>query len=144
MTRPRFSIQLLHPKHWGVWLVLGLLWLIVQLPQAARMTVGAGLGKLAWQLKSRRHITQVNIALAFPNMSPAEQEQLARDHLVAVGRGFVEMAMCWWLPEWRCRKLADDLGQVDLDASSEEGGVILPSATCTPQGFSGSLPAIDE
>lgn len=145
MSRPRFSTSLLHPKHWGVWFVFGLLWTIVQLPQAARMAVGAGLGKLAWTIsKSRRHITLTNIRLAFPALPEAEQEQLARDHLVAVGRGFIEMAMCWWLSEKRCKDLAEYQGLEHLEAALKDGGVIMLSAHFTPLEFSGRLLAMEQ
>ncbi|EJN38682.1 Lauroyl/myristoyl acyltransferase, partial [Pseudomonas sp. GM84] len=32
MERPRFRPYFLHPRFWGLWLGLGLLWLVVQLP----------------------------------------------------------------------------------------------------------------
>jgi KDO2-lipid IV(A) lauroyltransferase len=143
MSRPRFSAALLHPKHWGVWFLFGLLWLVVQMPQSVRMAFGSGVGKLAWNLKSRRHITEVNIRLAYPDLSAAEQEQLARDHLIAVGRGFIEMAMCWWLPEWRCRGLVEYQGKEHLETALKEGGVIMLSAHFTPLEFSGRLLALE-
>lgn len=144
MSRPRFSIQLLHPKHWAVWFALGLLWTTVQMPQALRMAVGSGLGKLAWAVgKSRRHITLVNLRLAYPNLDEAKREQLARDHFTAIGRGVIEMAMCWWLSDARCRKLAKYDGLEHLKAALEDGGVLLLSAHFTPLEFSGRLLALE-
>lgn len=110
------------------------------MPQTVRMAVGSGLGKLTWRLaKSRRHITLTNIRLAFPQLSAAEQEQLGREHLIAVGRGFIEMAMCWWLSEKRCQGLAEYQGLEHLEAALEDGGVIMLSAHFTPLEFSGRL-----
>jgi KDO2-lipid IV(A) lauroyltransferase len=31
---PKFSAALLHPRYWLLWLGIGLLWLVVQLPYA--------------------------------------------------------------------------------------------------------------
>lgn len=143
MTRPRFSARLLHPKHWGIWILLGLLWSIVQLPQAWRMAIGKGIGELAWHIKSRRHITEVNVAIAFPHLNAAQQAQLVRDHFVAVGRGLVEMGMCWWLSESRCRGLVEYQGKQHLEAALADGGVIMLSAHFTPLEFSGRLLALE-
>lgn len=114
------------------------------MPQRVRMAAGAGIGKLAWKLmKSRRHVTEVNLALVYPEMDPAEREQLAKDHFTAVGRGFIEMGMCWWLSERRCRRLARYEGLEHLHAALDHGGVLMLSAHFTPLEFSGRLLALE-
>ena len=109
------------------------------MPQSWRMAVGTGLGKLAWHIKSRRHITLVNLKLAYPNLSDTERENLAREHLIAVGRGFVEMGMCWWLSDKRCAELTEFRGLEHLDNALADGGVIMLSAHFTPLELSGRL-----
>ena len=48
---------LARPRYLGHWLLCGLLWLIVQLPQPLRMTLGGWLGRLFFRLTplSSRH-----------------------------------------------------------------------------------------
>jgi len=46
MERPRFRPYFLHPRFWGLWLGLGLLWLVVQLPYLALRKLGGALGAL--------------------------------------------------------------------------------------------------
>ena len=40
MDRPRFRPYFLHPRFWALWLGLGLLWLIVQLPYRLLLVLG--------------------------------------------------------------------------------------------------------
>jgi lauroyl/myristoyl acyltransferase len=44
---PKFSAALLHPRYWLLWLGIGLLWLVVQLPYPLIYRLGTGLGRLA-------------------------------------------------------------------------------------------------
>ena len=43
MERPRFRREFLHPRYWLLWLGLGVLWLLVQLPYAWLLLLGRGL-----------------------------------------------------------------------------------------------------
>ncbi len=46
-TQPEFSLSLLHPRNWGVWLGFGLLAIIVNiLPYRLLLSLGRSLGKL--------------------------------------------------------------------------------------------------
>ena len=59
--------QLLSPRYLGHWLIAALLWLLVQLPQPLRMTVGGTLGRLLYRLMPyRRKISETNLRLAYP------------------------------------------------------------------------------
>lgn len=40
MTRPGFSRALLHPRYWLMWLGLGSLWLLIQLPYPTILALG--------------------------------------------------------------------------------------------------------
>src|SRR5258705_8239321 len=51
-----------HPEHWGIWLLLGCLRLVVLLPFRAQLAIGRVLGRAMWHLPSpRRRITRVNL-----------------------------------------------------------------------------------
>ncbi|WP_394561151.1 lipid A biosynthesis lauroyl acyltransferase [Aquipseudomonas alcaligenes] len=127
MDRPQFRASFLHPRFWVLWLGLGLLWLIVQLPYRVLLVLGRGLGALMYRVAgSRRHIARRNLELCFPQLSEAERERLLRDNFASTGIAFFEMAMSWWWPKARLAKLAHIEGLEHLQQAQQEGqGVIL-------------------
>ncbi len=42
---PKFSPALLHPRYWLLWLGIGLLWLVVQLPYPLIYRLGNAIGR---------------------------------------------------------------------------------------------------
>lgn len=85
--------RLSDPRLYPSWVGAGLFWLLGQLPWNALLAAGRGLGRLAWYLaKSRRHVVQTNIRLCFPDLSPEEQETLARRCVISTGEAILEMA----------------------------------------------------
>ena len=127
MDRPSFRIAFLHPRFWALWLGLGLLWLVVQLPYRALLTLGRGLGALMYRVAgSRRHIARRNLELCFPQLGEAERERLLRENFASTGIAFFEMAMSWWWPRERLARLAHIEGLEYLQQAQQEGqGVIL-------------------
>lgn len=76
-----------------------LLWLSAQLPLGASRAVGRLLGRLAWVLGgSARRVTERNMELAFPELSEAAREALARRSLQATGELAAEMGYIWSRP----------------------------------------------
>lgn len=76
-----------------------LLTLASYLPLELCRSLGRGLGRCAWWLGgSPRRVTQRNIGLAFPELSDAEQRQLACRSLQATGELAVEMGYIWNRP----------------------------------------------
>ena len=74
---PKFSRALLHPRYWLLWLGIGFLWLLVQLPYPVIYRLGTALGRLAMRvMKSRARIARRNLELCFPEMSAADREAL--------------------------------------------------------------------
>lgn len=133
MARTRFSRAYLHPRFWPLWLGVGLLWLVVQLPYAALLRLGAGVGALMRLFaRERRMIVTRNLQLCFPNMSAAEREHLVRENFASTGIAFFEMAMSWWWPKARLARLAHVEGLEHLRQAQEAGeGVILMAAHFT-------------
>ena len=129
MERPRFRAAFLHPRFWLLWLGLGLLWLVVQLPYKALLKLGQALGALMLLgARSRRHIAARNLELCFPELSAGERAQLLRENFASSGIAFFEMAMSWWWPRARLARLAHVEGLEHLQAALREGqGVILMS-----------------
>jgi len=127
MDRPRFRARFLHPRFWLLWLGLGLLWLLVQLPYVCLLWLGRGLGALMFHLAgSRRRIARRNLELCFPELSEVRREQLLRENFASTGIAFFEMAMSWWWPRQRLARLARIEGLEHLQRAQAEGrGVIL-------------------
>lgn len=91
-----FPSHLLGPRHWGAWLGLGMVKLIAMLPYPAQMWLGRRLGALAvrWG-SSRRKVANRNLALCFPDQTPAEHAALLDANLRDMGLMAVEFALGW-------------------------------------------------
>lgn len=134
MTAPPFSPRLLLPRFWPTWLLLGLAWLIVQLPYRAVLAVGGLMGGMFRRVSARRRrVAETNLQLCYPGMAPAERVRLLRGHFRALGIGLLETAMAWWLPDARLRRLiAEAEGLPHLQEALAAGrGVILLSSHFT-------------
>ena len=127
MQRSVFTRSLLHPRFWLLWLGLGLLWLVAQLPYAWLLALGRLLGTLMCRFaKERRHIIETNLQLCFPQMSALERQRLLHANFASMGIAFFEMAMSWWWYKPRLRRLAKVEGLQHLQQAAAEGqGVIL-------------------
>ena len=127
MDRPHFRAYFLHPRFWPLWLGLGVLWLVVQLPYRVLLVLGRGLGALMYRVAgSRRRIAARNLELCFAQLSVAERERLLKENFASTGIAFFEMAMSWWWPKARLARLAHIEGLEHLQRAQEQGqGVIL-------------------
>ncbi len=141
MERPRFRREFLHPRYWLLWLGLGVLWLLVQLPYAWLLLLGRGLGRLMLLLaRSRRHIVRRNLEICMPQLSAAQREALLRKNFESTGIAFFEMAMSWWWPKSRLRKLAHIEGLENLREVQARGqGAILMAVHFTTLEIGASL-----
>ncbi len=71
--------------HLGAWL-----------PWRLKLGLGKGIGLLAWRLaRRRRHITETNLRLCFPELSEARRAELVRETFIANGIGLLETATGW-------------------------------------------------
>lgn len=127
MDRPPFRARFLQPRFWPLWLGLGLLWLVVQLPFRTLTAVGRTLGAVMyWFADDRRYIASRNLELCFPHLSKAERKHLLKENFASTGVAFFEMAMSWWWTPSRLAKLAHIEGLEHLKQAQREGqGVIL-------------------
>ena len=127
MERPRFRRYFLHPRFWPLWLGLGALWLIVQLPYGALLKLGRWLGLGMYRVAAeRRRVAARNLELCFPNMPSVERKRLLKENFASTGIAFFEMAMSWWWPKTRLAKLAHIEGLEHLQAAQRDGeGAIL-------------------
>lgn len=117
----------LAPRYWPMWLALGLAYLIAHLPLRVQYSLGALLGHLGFHtFKSRRKVTETNIAHCFPELSSAQQQRLVRQSFRANGIGLIEALRSWYRDPECLRHRVDYQGQEHLDAALAKGkGVIL-------------------
>ncbi|MBB1518593.1 lysophospholipid acyltransferase [Aquipseudomonas guryensis] len=109
-------------------LVVGFLRLFALLPWRAVQAVGGAIGWLMWKLPNRsREVARINLAKCFPELSPAELEQLLGRALMDIGRTFTESA-CAWI--WPAQKSIDLVREV-------EGLEVLQAALASGKGVVG-------
>lgn len=133
MERTRFRRAYLHPRFWLLWLGLGLLWLVVQLPYALLLRLGALLGQVMQVFAhERRAIVARNLELCFAQLPFVERQRLMQENFESTGIAFFEMAMSWWWPKARLARLAHVEGLEHLRAAQAAGeGAILMAAHFT-------------
>ena len=92
-TSPR---SLAHPRYWPTWLSIGLMRLGAWLPWSLKLAVGRAIGWLAWRFgKRRRHITETNLRLCFPELDEHQRAGLVKSTFLANGIGILETATGW-------------------------------------------------
>ncbi|HTJ97722.1 MAG TPA: lipid A biosynthesis acyltransferase [Rhodocyclaceae bacterium] len=90
---------------------LFIMWLLHWLPLSLLAPLGRILGlALYWLIPKRRHIVRTNLRLCFPELSEAEREKLAREHLALLGRSLLERSLSWWASEARLKRLIKQEG----------------------------------
>src|SRR5690554_4642432 len=133
MERSRFRSEYLHPRYWLMWIGLGLLWLLIQLPYPVLLKLGRLLGRVMYLfMAERREIARINLKLCFPHWERAERRRVLRENFASNGIALFEMAMAWWWPKSRLASLARIEGLEHLQRAAAAGqGVVLMSAHFT-------------
>ncbi len=85
------------PKYWPTWILMGFLRLLAFLPYSQLLRVGRGLGSGFYYVATyRRHITEVNLKLCFPELSDSERQRLAKQSFQQMGMGVMDSVYSWW------------------------------------------------
>jgi KDO2-lipid IV(A) lauroyltransferase len=127
------------PRYWGIWACVGILRLNAFLPYRVQIAEGRALGRLVYHLlRGRRRIAAVNLALCFPEATPAAREELLREHFASLGITLIEHGLAWWASDALVTRLVDLRGQENLERAMAGGrGVILLTGHFGAQEFSG-------
>jgi len=116
----------LHPRWWSTWLLIGLMWLLAQLPLRAQWWLGTGVGELAWHLiPRRRRIAEVNIRLCFPELDAQQQRNLVRRAFHSNGIGILEIGLAWFRKPEDFLKHTKVHGLEHVEAALQRGKGIL-------------------
>jgi Kdo2-lipid IVA lauroyltransferase/acyltransferase len=103
-------------KRLGLSLVVALVWLLRWIPLAWLDRAGSVLGYLVYRLAAgRRHVALVNLALCFPDWSPAHREQVARAHFRVFVRSILSIGVQWYAPRARLETVARIVGREHWD-----------------------------
>ena len=96
MSKRKPRTKIYSPRVWPTWVLLAILWLITRLPLNGITGIGRLMGRLFYNLSpSRRHITQVNLDLCFPELSPQERMVLGRQATIHTALGALETMLPW-------------------------------------------------
>lgn len=120
-------LSLIAPRYWPAWLGLSLLWLITRLPFSWQFAIGRFFGRIFYSIPSQfKTITQKNIDLCFPELSPHEKTDLIKKNFASLGIGLIETGIAWWVTDERLRNLykVHGLGYA-ASAFAKGKGVIL-------------------
>lgn len=130
VTQPTDNKRFFSPRYWPVWFGLAVLWLLNRLPWRWQIHLGRLLGRvLYWLSPRRRHVTEVNIRLCFPELDPPAQARMVKAVFANNGIGLFETAMAWWTPLQQLRGHVTLKGREHLEAALAQGkGVILLGA----------------
>lgn len=123
---------------------LGILRLLSFLPLPFLRKLGAILGRLTMRLgKRRRHITEVNLKLCFPELSDDKHQQLLKQVFENTGMGILELAWCWYAPVSKLKQACTITGMEYIDKALAIGkGVLLLSFHHTSIELGGTMAAI--
>lgn len=135
-SRAPEKLELYHylaPKHWPMWLFIGVTRLLAILPLGICHGFGRFLGWLLYTLaSSRKEIARINIALAFPEMDAGQQQQLVKRTFYEMGMTIMETPLVWWGGAGRLGRIPVDfegLGYFDQALASGRGVIMMGGHT---------------
>ncbi len=126
------------PRYWPTWLLFFWLRCSVLLPFRLQIVIGKSFGRVVLKLlRKTPRATRRNLEVCFPELSEAERDRMLVMHFEALGASLSEMAIGWFMPIERLRKLVRVEGLDNLRSAQEAGnGIILYVAhfTCLEVG----------
>ena len=118
-----------------------LLRLLSLLPFTTQLMIGRKLGHLGLRLlKRRKNIAQINLKLAFPNLSSNKLDQLLTQHFESLGMAIFESSFAWWGSSNQLKSRMKITGLEYIDRALQDGkGILLFGAHFTTLDLSGSM-----
>ncbi|MGI2066820.1 LpxL/LpxP family Kdo(2)-lipid IV(A) lauroyl/palmitoleoyl acyltransferase [Shewanella sp. MF08487] len=134
VEKAEFSSSLYHPKHWPMWFGVFLMRLTQLLPLSWQMKLGKGLGRLVMKFAgSRTHTARRNLTLCFPEMTPAQREELLLRNFEETGKAIFDTINAWWWSDEKVQQHMSITGQEHVQDTLNAGhGVILFAVHCLP------------
>lgn len=115
--------------------------MLAYLPYQLQLFIGRILGVWFYHLgRHRRHITETNIRLCFPELDATAQQTLVRNIFIANGIGIIESAIGWWRNPTLFKNRTTFIGAEHLETAKQQGkGVLLVGAHFSTLDLAGSL-----
>jgi KDO2-lipid IV(A) lauroyltransferase len=87
----------LAPKHWPLWIAIGLLRLAIFLPRSTIYSIGTFLGMFIYRIvPSRRRAARINLIQAYPHLNKQEIDNLNKKAFKSMGISIFEMGVAWF------------------------------------------------
>ncbi len=127
MSKRKQRKKIYSPSVWGTWLVIALGWLLSRMPLRTISRFAGLTGNLVYQLaRQRRHITEVNLELCFPELTASERRSLVKQTMIHTSTGALEVVLPWLNPMRDLSERITVTGVHHLEAAIAEGrGVVL-------------------
>jgi len=127
MSKRKYRTKIYSPRVWDTWLVVAFGWLLARLPLRTISRVGILMGNLVYRLaRRRRHITEVNLQMCFPELTSDERSSLVKQTMVHTSIGALEVVLPWLNPKRDLRERMTVTGVPHLEAAIAKGrGVVL-------------------
>ncbi|WP_341503026.1 hypothetical protein [Gallaecimonas sp. GXIMD4217] len=119
---------MLHPRHWGIWLLIALLWCFALVPVRPRDRLARALGRwLAGSrlLKKRRRILLTNLKACFPEMTRDEAEQLFVGNVQAFCQTVLSLGELSWRSFEHIQSRVEIRGHENLEAVLANRGPLI-------------------
>ena len=127
MSKRKHRKKIYSPSVWHTWLVVAFGWLLSRLPVRAVSRIGILTGNLVHRIaRQRRHFTEVNLELCFPELTAGERASLVKQTMVHTSIGALEVVLPWLNPKRDLSGRMTITGVHHLeDAIAEGRGVVL-------------------
>ena len=125
---PAFSLALLMPRYWLIWIGLALFFCLSWMPAKILDALADALGnRMAKRNKKRYHIAKTNLSLCFPAKSTAEIEKMVFAHFRAQVRATLHYGLLWWHTRKQLEKniIVEGLDQVETVKANGDNVIIL-------------------
>jgi KDO2-lipid IV(A) lauroyltransferase len=127
------------PRYAASWLLVGILWCCARMPLLVSRAIGAAVGYLMMTNRKRREIVRVNLALCFPETTPAERERLLRLHFLRAGQSMIDIGFLAWASEARLLRKVRFRGLEHFRDNAGKRNLILLAPHVVGLNFGGSL-----
>ena len=125
-ARPNFQWSFLMPRYWGIWLGLTCLLFLTILPWFIQRQIAYLLATFLWKtLKSRRETTLRNLEVCFPEWSPEQVQQQAKQVFIDMMLGTFETLNAWYKSSWFKDRTQIQGLEALQDAQKDGHGIIL-------------------
>jgi len=122
----KFSLSLLHPRYWLLWLLLAFMFILAQLPVSIRHALGRRLGNYNYKNnKKRRHIVDTNLKIAFPELSDEKRASMTRENLQWYACGLIDYSLLFFATKRRMAKMLQIDGKEHIEEAINNNQSIM-------------------